>query len=130
MSFFKVLRQAFSNVEIESLDQDLNKNKEFRVVETVETTVETSLDMLKCHFQSVETFSTCQDKLFQMSRSRVSIEISKKNREFRVIKTVETTVKTSLDMLKRPSFKVLRQAFSNVEIESLIEISTKIESLG
>jgi hypothetical protein len=50
-----MLREVFSNVEIESLDQDLNKNQEFRLIETVET----DLNMLKCHLQSVKTFSTC-----------------------------------------------------------------------
>ena len=34
----------------------------------VETIIKASLNMSRCHFQSVETISTCQDKLSQMSR--------------------------------------------------------------
>jgi hypothetical protein len=35
--FLDVERQVFSNVKIKSLDQDLNKNQDFRVIETVKT---------------------------------------------------------------------------------------------
>ena len=42
-------QQAFSNVEIKILDQDLDKNRDFRVYETVETL-------------SRPTFETCRGK--------------------------------------------------------------------
>jgi hypothetical protein len=60
--------QDFWSVEIESLDQDLDKNQDIRVIKTVET-------LLRQGFWSVKIFSTCQDKVFEVLRSRVSIEI-------------------------------------------------------
>ncbi len=71
-------------------------------------TVETSLDMSRCHFWTVKIFSTGEMSVFEMSRSRVS--------------TVETHgdrdryFSTSRDLL---FFKLSRLTLKNVKIETL-----------
>jgi hypothetical protein len=129
-------RQALSNVEIESHVQALNKNQEFRVIETVEKTVETSLDMLKHPSFKVLRLSQQVKTSFFKCRDRESNRDLNKNLEFRVIETVETTVKTSLNMLKCHLQSV--ETFSTCEdklfqmLRSRVtfKLSTKIKSLG
>jgi hypothetical protein len=89
--FLDMLRQAFSTVKIESLDQGLDKNRDFRVIKNVETTVEMS-------------FSKNQDFLVMLRQAFSTVKIESldqdfnKNRGFRVIKTVK------MSFLKRQDF--------------------------
>jgi hypothetical protein len=78
--------------------KNLNGNKTFRPggVSTVESNRDRDCDVSTCRdvlFQTVEIFSTVEMSVFEMSRLRVSIEISTKieiSRHCRVIETVET----------------------------------------
>jgi hypothetical protein len=66
--------QAFSNVEIKILDQDLDKNQDFRVIETVKTL---SRQFLTCQDQllkPLKIFSTVETNFLQVSRLRLSIK--------------------------------------------------------
>jgi hypothetical protein len=72
--FLDMWRQAFSNVRIEILDRDLDKNWDFRVIEAVESLsrlVSTRRDQL---LKPVKIFLTVETNFLQVSRLRLSIE--------------------------------------------------------